>query len=293
VTIVESVRHCASGRKLVTGLLCLLGPVVACADMSRPPTASPLYEASVQTAPPPVSTATIDAEFMQLRRALIRQVPRAISSLPPDRMKNLLARTRAALSADQTPVAGPGLLVVVDRNPAAQLLVIILAHPDRNWQLVGGSRVSTGQAGRHGYFITPTGVFQHTDSILDYRAEGTFNENHVRGLGRKGMRVWDFGWVTAVKGWRTDGETGEIRLLLHATDPDLLERRLGRPASEGCIRISAAMNEFLDRYGVLDADYETAAAVDPSYNAVLRPDRTPTSLAGRILVIIDSSMPMS
>lgn len=291
--IVESARRCVSGLMLVTGLLCLVGPVPACADAPRPPAASPPYEASIQTAPPPVSTATIDAAFMQLRRALIRQVPRAIVSLPPRRMKDLLARTRAALKADRLAVVGPTLLVVVDRNPAAQLLVIILARPDRNWQMVGGGRVSTGQAGRHGYFITPTGVFQHTDAILDYRAEGTFNENHIRGLGRKGMRVWDFGWVAAVKGWRSDGETGEIRLLLHATDPDLLERRLGHPASEGCVRISAAMNTFLDKYGVLDADYEAAAADDPSYEAVLRPDRTPTALAGRMLVIIDSSMPMS
>jgi L,D-transpeptidase catalytic domain len=266
---------------------------VAFADTSPPSAASPPYEASVQATLPPVPTAVIDAEFMQLRRALIRQVPRAVSSLPPDRMRNLLARTRAALGADQTPVESPGLLVVVDRNPAVQLLVIVLARPDRTWQLVGGSHVSTGQAGRHGYFITPTGVFRHTDSILDYRAEGTFNENHIRGLGRKGMRVWDFGWVTAVKGWRSDQETGEMRLLLHATDPDFLERRLGHAASQGCIRISAAMNRFLDKYGVLDADYERAAAVDPSYDAVLRPDRTPTSLASRILVVIDSSMPMS
>src|SRR5262252_1994783 len=60
------------------------------------------------------------------------------------------------------------------------------------------------------------------------------------------------------KGWGT-GEEGDIRLLLHATDPDYLEKRLGRPASKGCVRIPAAMNRFLDRHGVLDADYERAA----------------------------------
>lgn len=49
---------------------------------------------------------------------------------------------------------------------------------------------------------------------------------------------------------------------------------------------------FLASDGVLDADYEVAAAADPGFEAVLRPDRTPTSLAGRILVIIDSSQPL-
>jgi hypothetical protein len=52
-------------------------------------------------------------------------------------------------------------------------------------------------------FPTPVGLFLHTADILDYRALGTFNENHIRGLGLKGMRVWDFGWQTAEKGWNT------------------------------------------------------------------------------------------
>lgn len=67
------------------------------------------------------------------------------------------------------------------------------------------------------------------------------------------------------------GGEGNIRLLLHATDPDYLEHRRGRPASKGCVRIPAAMNRFLDRHGVLDADYERAA--------------------GDALVVIDSSQP--
>ena len=91
--------------------------------------------------------------------------------------------------------------------------------------------------------------------------------------------MWDFGWQSAIKGWTTDHEWGEIRLLLHATDPDHLEPRLGRPASQGCIRISAAMNRFLDRYGVLDADYEQAAKNDERILAVLSPDRQ-TKLVG-------------
>ncbi|HEX2941154.1 MAG TPA: hypothetical protein VHO91_08910 [Rhodopila sp.] len=271
----------------VLRLVCLSG-AAALASCARAPAPPPQPPVAAVTVAQPVSAAT-DAEFNRLQQALAEQVPQAILSLPPDRRQDLINRTQAALAASQTRLQVPTLLVVVDRNPKVQALFIILARADRSWQVVGGSHVSTGQAGRRGYFITPTGVFVHTDDILDYRAEGTYNENHIRGLGRKGMRVWDFGWVPAVKGWRDDGETGDIRLLLHATDPDVLERRLGRTASKGCIRIPATMNAFLDKYGVLDADYEKAAAEDPRVAAVLRPDRTPSPLAGRELVVIDSS----
>jgi hypothetical protein len=168
-------------------------------------------------------------------------------------------------------------------------LRIILAQPNATWQVIGGTKVSTGQAGRRGYFITPTGVFLHTDAILDYRALGTFNENHIRGLGLKGMCVWDFGWQTAERGWRTDRDEAEIRLQLHATDPTYLEQRLGRPASEGCVRVPATLNRFLDLLGVLDADYERDAPNDLRLAGVLLPDRQPTPLAGDALVVVDSS----
>lgn len=165
---------------------------------------------------------------------------------------------------------------------------IVLARPDGAWNSLGGTKVSTCQTGRRDYYLTPTGVFLHTDLMLDWRAEGTFNAQHIRGLGLKGMRVWDFGWQRAKKGWGSE-EEGGIRLLLHATDPDYLERRLGRPASKGCVRIPAAMNRFLDHHGILDADYERAAKDDPRFEALLLPDRTPTPLAGNALVVVDSA----
>lgn len=272
---------------MVIWLICLSG-IASLASCARVPGPAATPPAGAAVAAPPVSAAT-DAEFRWLQQALADQVPQAILSLPTERTRDLVGRTQAALAGSGTALQLPTLLVVVDRNPKVQELFIVLARADRDWQVVGGSHVSTGQAGRRGYFITPTGVFVHTDDILDYRAEGTYNENHIRGLGLKGMRVWDFGWVPAVKGWRDDGETGDIRLLLHATDPDVLERRLGRTASKGCIRVPATMNEFLDKYGILDTDYEAAAAEDPRVAAVLRPDRTPTPLAGHALVVIDSS----
>ena len=143
---------------------------------------------------------------------------------------------------------------------------------------LGGSVVSTGEPGRYNHFLTPIGVFLHSGAILDYRANGTYNRHHIRGLGARGMRVWDFGWQDAVRGWRGKRKVSRMRLLAHSTDPATLARRLGRPASEGCIRIPQAMNRFLDRNGVLDADYQAAAREDPApfcCTAAARPDPDP------------------
>lgn len=73
------------------------------------------------------------------------------------------------------------------------------------------------------------------------------------------QRVVDFGWQSAERGWGKGG-VSRMRLQMHATDPDVLEPRLGRVASEGCISIPATLNVFLDGYGILDADYEEAIA---------------------------------
>jgi L,D-transpeptidase catalytic domain len=237
------------------------------------------------------SQVTIQQEVARLRAALSREVPQHSIVTTGDDPK-WISRAKLALAVSESlKVDRPQLLVVVDRNPAVQEMRIVLAQPGADWQVIGGSKISTGQAGRRYYYITPTGIFRHTDDILDYRALGTFNENHIRGLGLKGMRVWDFGWQPAEKGWRSDREQGDIRLLMHATDPDYLEGRLGRPASQGCVRIPASMNRFLDIHGVLDADYERDARDDPRIGAVLFPEREPTPLAGNTLVIIDSSLP--
>ncbi len=264
------------------------GVLLTAACVPAPP---PLPPAPVAVACPACpAPAAITAQAAQLRQALDLAVPQnAAAAAGGDAA--WIAHARRALATAGLRLRRPQLLVVVDRNPAVQRLAIVLADPRGSWQVIGGSKVSTGQAGRRGYFITPTGVFVHDGEIRDYRALGTFNENHIRGLGLKGMRVWDFGWQTAEKGWEPDGATGEMRLLLHATDPDSLEPRLGRPASEGCVRIPAAMNRFLDLHGVLDREYEALARQDPAYAAVLAPDRQPTPLAGDKLVVIDSAAP--
>lgn len=179
-------------------------------------------------------------------------------------------------------------LLLVDRNPKVQaVLLYFLDLPASRLHFIGASPASTGKPGKFDYFVTPLGVYAHTLDNMDYRAEGTFNKNGIRGLGIKGMRVYDFGWVQAERGW-DGGGLGQMRLLMHATDPDFLEKHLGAARSKGCVRIPATLNVFLDRHGLLDADYQAALARGEKL-WVLRADSTPTAFPGRYLVIIDSN----
>ena len=266
----------------------LLLASLAFAEVRAPRPAPP--PAPVGSPSQPAAPLDVAAEAAQLRAALQEEVPHLIIDRPKGGQE-WIARTRAEIAASGLTIGRPQLLVVVDRNPRVQQMRLILAQPQGEWDDLGGTKVSTGRPGRHDYFLTPAGVFLHTHAILDWRAEGTFNAHHVRGLGENGMRVWDFGWQRAVRGWRSATKVSKMRLLLHATDPETLERRLGRTASKGCIRIPEAMNLFLDRHGVLDADYEEAARHNPRFQKVLLSDRTPTPLAGSALVVIDSSEP--
>lgn len=181
---------------------------------------------------------------------------------------------------------GPQALVLVDRSPRVQAAFVVLRTPELRWEWLGAVPVSTGRPGRFEHFVTPLGAFPHTPDHPDFRAEGTFNDQQVRGYGVKGMRIFDFGWVVAERGWGAGG-TSLMRLQMHATDPARLEPRLGQAASKGCVRIPSAFNVFLDRYGVLDADYEAAAARGEPPK-VLRSDRSPIPWPGRWLVVVDS-----
>ena len=266
-------------------------PAAFTAPVTAPVTA-PEDSAPVIIPPLPVATESqARAEAARLAHEMARSVPRYTAYTPAVR-ERFVALARQQVAAAQVVIDRPQILMVVDRNPRIQALCFVLAFPgDVPWETLGGTPVSTGQSGRKFYYITPTGVFPNTPDRLGYRAEGTKNENGIRGIGAKGMRVWDMGWQKAVKGWRPDHETGDIRLEIHATDPDFLERRLGRPASEGCVRIPAAMNRFMDHYGLLDAQYERAASYDGRFRALLPKDRKPSPIAGDSLVVVDSALP--
>ena len=243
-------------------------------------------------APTVLSVPEQASEAQRLQTTLAREVPHLVPCTPAADARWVgLAQAELGAEAGAAPLARPQLLVVVDRNPRVQQLALLMASPDTDWHVLGGVKVSTGSRGRFDHYITPRGVFRITPDILGFRAEGTANENGIRGLGAKGMRVWDFGWHVAAKGWNAGPgkpDRTPIRLMMHATDPDKLEQRIGQPASQGCVRIPAAMNRFLDRHGVLDAEYERAAETELRFRALLLPGRTPSPLAGNIMVVIDS-----
>jgi hypothetical protein len=240
-------------------------------------------------APPPEADAA-GPEAARLREAMLAEVPGA--RLPdPARAARWLALTRGALDAAGQAPGTAELAVVADRAPAGQRIALVLLRAAGPWEVLAEAPASTGASGRRGFFITPTGVFVNDGGILGYRALGTPNAQGIRGLGVRGMRAWDFGWHPAPRGWAADGSEAPIRLTLHATDPVFLEPRLGTADSQGCVRVGGAMNRFLDRHGVIDAEIERQARYQPRVAALLLPDRAPTPIAGRMLVVVDGDAP--
>lgn len=201
----------------------------------------------------------------------------------PEEKENLL-KTMNDVISQNNPLIGNQYFVVADRNPLKQNIYI--AYYDSTLNKVALSepaKISTGST-RKKHFITPLGWFENSPENPSYRAMGTKNENGVRGYGVKGMRVWDFGWQPAQAGWRKDPYIIDIRLQMHATDPDIMEQRLGKPDSQGCVRVQAKLNNFLDKYGVIDKKYEEIS----SKAWVLRKDRTPVKEAGSFLLVIET-----
>lgn len=228
----------------------------------------------------------VSAAPVPLADVFVRDV-RPRLSVPTEEAIGYAARLHHALDAHAIAVQFAQFVLLVDRNPRVQAALLYWGSSVAGWVLVGAAPVSTGLPGRYEHFLTPLGVFEHNMTNPDFRAEGTFNKLGIRGYGRKGSRIYDFGWVHAPKGWG-DHAMSVMRLQMHSTDPDVLERRLGTAQSKGCIRIPATLNEFLDRHGVLDADYDHRLSAG-SRPWVLRDDRISTPSAGRWLIVIDSA----
>jgi len=226
----------------------------------------------------PASQVPLAAEFA-------REVdPRLL--MPEDERVAYAARLQDALTAAQVTLAAPQFIVLVDRSPNVQAALLYWGSAGRGWGFIGATPVSTGLPGRYEHFLTPLGVFDHSMANPDFRAEGTKNKLGFRGYGVKGMRIYDFGWIESPRGWG-DGAMGKLRLQMHSTDPVLAAPRLGTAQSEGCVRIPATLNDFIDRHGLLDEDYARALA-DGDKLWVLRKDRTPVSSPGRYLVVVDT-----
>lgn len=237
----------------------------------------------------PISrTAPLTAPFTTPLSAEFEKQVHPRLDIPAQNVLGYTKQLNDALSDARANLYLPQYVVVVDRNRFAQVAMIFFGSKELGWQLLGATPVSTGLPGQFEHFETPLGVFDHSLSEPDFRAEGTKNSQGFRGYGVKGMRIYDFGWVDAPKTW---GDLGMsvMRLQMHATDPQLAEPYLGMRRSKGCVRIPASLNDFIDRYGLLDEDYENAVALGQRL-WVLRKDRTPTAYPGRYMVVIDSGL---
>ena len=245
--------------------------------------------ATISSTPVWASSITADPLAAASTTPLAAEFERDVSprlALPATDAHAYALRLQSALDAALLSLATEQFVVLVDRSPSVQAALIFFGSAARGWTLVGATSVSTGLPGRYEHFLTPLGVFDHSMANPDFRAEGTKNKLGFRGYGRKGLRIYDFGWVDSPRGWGTGG-MGVLRLQMHATDPDLAEQKLSTAQSEGCVRIPASLNAFMDLHGLLDEDYERSVARG-EHLWVLRKDRTPTVTPGRYMVVVDS-----
>ena len=225
---------------------------------------------------------------MSLTPAFQREVVQRLE-VPQEARIRYVQMLELALIKTQTRITNSQYVLLFDRAPQVQAVFLYWLDGQvktNRWRFIGAAPASGGRPGKFDHFITPLGVYAHTLDNPDFRAEGTRNNFGILGFGSKGMRIYDFGWVQSERGWGR-GRISQMRLLLHSTDPDVLEHHLGEPMSKGCIRIPESLNTFIDRNGILDADYEQALARGGKSQA-LRTDRSQTPWSGRYLVIVDS-----
>ena len=224
--------------------------------------------------------------FDELRQAYAQRVQMRLD-VPVPETARYAKLVQSALDAAGIAPDRPQYVVAIDRSPWVQAVFVLWRGAGGQWSWVGASPASTGRPGSVGNFETPLGVFEHSPAHMDFRSDGTADGDGLSGYGTKGQRVFDFGWQPVPRGWG-DGTVTRMRLQMHATDPDALERRLGTAQSEGSVRIPAALDSLLDHYGVIDAAYEALERTGQGV-PVLAPDREPVDDAGRWLVVIDSA----
>ncbi|WP_239021291.1 L,D-transpeptidase, partial [Novacetimonas cocois] len=238
------------------------------------------------------ATPDVSHEISALQTAMKAELGTQIVRTSPAITSHSLSLAKQLLDNAHLWPDSPQVILVVDRSERVQRLWVTVGGGDLDaLTSLGSVRVSTGRPGRAEHFRTPVGIFTNDGQIYGYRAQGTKNEFGVRGNGDKGMRVWDFGWQTT-EDWRKKGAVAVVRLEMHATDPDLLEQRLGRSDSEGCIRIPSRFNTFLDRHGLIDRDLDNLIRDGHearALQALLGAGHVSASLAGDKVVVVDSS----
>ncbi|HDR9762957.1 TPA: hypothetical protein ACK3Q6_007225 [Burkholderia cepacia] len=286
----------ASGASTASGTSAAdVASAASAASAAAPASATAASEAEAPAPTPPRRHPPLSAEeaknatarAVDMRKRFTQEVTRRLN-VPASEQRAYGQRLQEALTdADLGDLAGE-YVAMVDRAPNVQALFIYFrATPANAWLMIGASPVGTGLPGKYDHFLTPLGVFHHSPDNMDFRAEGTTNENGIRGYGRRDMRIYDFGWVDGERGWGKGG-VSPMRFQMHATDPDRLEALLGIRHSKGCVRIPASLNTFFDRHGLLDDDYQARVEAGKSL-WVLRRDRDITPIAGRYLVVVDSA----
>jgi len=141
----------------------------------------------------------LDAQFA-------RQVDHRLQLPLPDQARYIRLAQQALAQAGLSPLP-PQTMLVVDRSRSVQAAFLVLVTQTPDWHFVGAVAVSTGKPGGFAHFTTPLGFFAHVPDHPDYRAAGSYNENHIRGYGVVGMRVFDFGWQMADRTWGAGGRS--------------------------------------------------------------------------------------
>lgn len=283
----------ASAASAVSGVAGASGAPAASSASSAPSASAalaasgpPVLTLPVHPALTPEEATEATRRALEMRKVFARDVNRRLR-VPPAEQRAYGVRLQAALEEKDLGALAGEFVVLVDRSANVQALFIYFrALPQDPWLMIGASPVATGRPGEFDHFLTPLGVFEHTPMNMDFRAEGTMNQNNIRGYGRRDMRIYDLGWVDGERGWGKGGYS-QMRFQMHATDPDRLEPLLGIRHSKGCVRIPSTLNAFIDHYGILDAEYQ--ALVDSGRSLwVLHSDREITPWAGRFIVVVDS-----
>jgi hypothetical protein len=256
------------------------------ADAQNSVTPPPVDITASAVAAPDAAGVVDPHRALLLRAVFARDVARRLN-VPAAVQQEYGERLEAALAQNQLGNLSGEYVVLVNRSANVQALFIYFRPaPSDRWVMIGASPVATGRPGEFDHFITPLGVFEHSPDNMDFRAEGTMNQNSIRGYGKRDMRIFDLGWAQGERGWGKGGMS-QMRFQMHATDPDKLEPLLGIRHSKGCVRIPASLNVFLDHYGILDAEYEALAESGKSL-WVLHSDRQVSPWAGRYIVVVDS-----
>lgn len=205
--------------------------------------------------------------------------------------QDAITQAQSMLVKQDVQIDNPQILFIVDRAVDVQRLWVVFAPSSTStagWDVIGAVKVSTGKPHRYEHYKTPVGVMINNNENPGYRALGTRNKYGIRGIGAKGMRVWDFGWQTTEDWKNPSGRPAIIQLEMHATDPTYLAQLLGKPISEGCIHIPAKFNTFADHNGLIDG------AMDPT-NANVKwlwgANHNQTPLAGDKVIVVDTSEP--